>query len=299
MIPKERMYPMINGELLATTNDIPAKIIMKNCHLFRAQILSDITGISEDKFINNEFIDTNIPISLKHYCASDLAFKISEEQIVTARFYTSYTRNNNVKDFLYQANYQNNICARLRSQGKSIGNANVTQIVFYHKCPNIGDFFIQKQGFHNKKLHNHSSEMITRYTINLDNIDNVLYTKSVSKRLILNLKLLLSDAKTKLELAKNNKSWKEVIKVLVQFDENGMPIHDLDAALDITRASLIEDGKEIGRAEGEKIGEKTAQKNIITELVNNGMSIEDLSQKLNMSIAKINDILSDKTVGSN
>lgn len=42
MIPAERKYPMINGELLATTNDIPAKIIMKNCHLFRAQILSDI-----------------------------------------------------------------------------------------------------------------------------------------------------------------------------------------------------------------------------------------------------------------
>lgn len=79
---------MINGELLATTNDIPAKIIMKNCHLFRAQILSDITGISEDKFISNEFIDTNIPISLKHYCASDLAFKISDKQIVTARVYT-------------------------------------------------------------------------------------------------------------------------------------------------------------------------------------------------------------------
>lgn len=232
---------------------------------------------------------------MKHYCASDLAFKISDERIVTVEFYTSYTRNNNVKDFLYQANYQNNICARLRSQGKSIGNANVTQIVFYHKCPNIGDFFIQKQGFHNKKLHNHSSEMITRYTINLDNIDNVLYTKSVSERLILNLKFLLSDAETKLELAKNNKIWKEVIKMLVQFDENGMPIHDLDAAADITRISLIEDGKEIGRVEGEK----TAQKNIITELVNNGMSIEDLSQKLNMSIAKINDILSDKTVGSN
>ena len=29
------------------------------------------------------------------------------------------------------------------------------------------------------------------------------------------------------------------------------------------------------------------------------MSIEDLSQKLKMPIAKINDILSDKTVGSN
>ena len=199
MIPKERKYPMINGEPLATTNDIQAKIIMKNCHLFRAQILSDITGISEDKFINNEFIDTNIPISLKHYCASDLAFKISDKQIVTARVYTCYTRNNNVKDFLYQANYQNNICARLRSQGKSIGNANVTQIVFYHKCPNIGNFFIQKQGYHNKKLYNHSSEMITRYTINLDNIDNVLHTKSVNERLILNLKFLLSDAETKLE----------------------------------------------------------------------------------------------------
>ena len=66
-----------------------------------------------------------------------------------------------------------------------------------------------------------------------------------------------------------------------------MPIHDLDAALDISRTSLIEDGKEI------------EQKDIITKLVNNGMTIEDLSQKLNMSIAKINDILSDKTVGSN
>ena len=53
------------------------------------------------------------------------------------------------------------------------------------------------------------------------------------------------------------------IKFLVY--ENGMPIHDLDAAADITRIFLIEDGKEIG--------EKTAQKNIITELVNNGMSI--------------------------
>lgn len=67
------------------------------------------------------------------------------------------------------------------------------------------------------------------------------------------------------------------IKFLVY--ENGMPIHDLDAAADITRISLIEDGKEI------------EQKNIITKLVNNGMSIEDLSQKLNMSIADINNIL--------
>ena len=75
------------------------------------------------------------------------------------------------------------------------------------------------------------------------------------------------------------------IKFLVY--ENGMPIHDLDAALDITRASLIEDGKEI------------EQKDIITKLVNNGMTIEDLSQKLNISITKINDILSDKTIGSN
>ena len=71
------------------------------------------------------------------------------------------------------------------------------------------------------------------------------------------------------------------IKFLVY--ENGMPIHDLDAAADITRIFLIEDGKEIG--------ENTAQKTIITELVNNGMSIEELSQKLNMSIADINNIL--------
>ena len=67
--------------------------------------------------------------------------------------------------------------------------------------------------------------------------------------------------------------------MLVTFDENGMPVYDLDAALDITRISLIEDGKEI------------EQKDIITKLVNNGMSIEDLSQKLNMSIADINNIL--------
>ena len=72
-------------------------------------------------------------------------------RLLQPEFYTCYTRNNNVKDFLYQANYQNNICARLRSQGKSIGNANVTQIVFYHKCPNIGNFFIQKQGYHKNK----------------------------------------------------------------------------------------------------------------------------------------------------
>ena len=71
--------------------------------------------------------------------------------------------------------------------------------------------------------------------------------------------------------------------MLVTFDENGMPVYDLDAALDITRTSLIEDGKEIG--------EKTAQKNIITKLISSGMSIEELSQKLNMSIADINNIL--------
>lgn len=75
--------------------------------------------------------------------------------------------------------------------------------------------------------------------------------------------------------------------MLVTFDENGMPVYDLDAAIDITRASLIEEGVEIGRAEGAKAEQKT----IITELVNNGMSIEELSQKLNMSIADINNIL--------
>lgn len=75
--------------------------------------------------------------------------------------------------------------------------------------------------------------------------------------------------------------------MLVTFDENGMPVYDLDAAIDITRASLIEEGIEIGRAEGAKAEQKT----IITELVNNGMSIEELSQKQNMSIADINNIL--------
>lgn len=44
--------------------------------------------------------------------------------------------------------------------------------------------------------------------------------------------------------------------MLVTFDENGMPVYDLDAAIDITRASLIEEGIEIGRAEGAKAEQK-------------------------------------------
>lgn len=67
--------------------------------------------------------------------------------------------------------------------------------------------------------------------------------------------------------------------MLVTFDENGMPVYDLEAAIDITKTSLIEDGKEI------------EQKDIITKLISNGMSIEELSQKLNMPIADINNIL--------
>lgn len=66
--------------------------------------------------------------------------------------------------------------------------------------------------------------------------------------------------------------------MLVTFDENGMPVYDLDAALDITRTSLIEDGKEI------------EQKDIITKLISSGMSIEELSQKLNIYITDINNI---------
>jgi hypothetical protein len=66
--------------------------------------------------------------------------------------------------------------------------------------------------------------------------------------------------------------------MLVAFDENGMPVYDLDAALDITRTFLIEDGKEI------------EQKDIITKLISSGMSIEELSQKLNISITDINNI---------
>ena len=66
--------------------------------------------------------------------------------------------------------------------------------------------------------------------------------------------------------------------MLVTFDENSMPVYDLDAALDITRTSLIEDGKEI------------EQKDIITKLISSGMSIEELSQKLNISITDINNI---------
>lgn len=66
--------------------------------------------------------------------------------------------------------------------------------------------------------------------------------------------------------------------MLVTFDENGMPVYDLDAALDITRTFLIEDGKEI------------EQKDIITKLISSGMNIEELSQKLNISITDINNI---------
>lgn len=45
MNPKEQEQKPI-------TNDLTAKIIMKNCPKFRAQILSDITKIPESKFID-------------------------------------------------------------------------------------------------------------------------------------------------------------------------------------------------------------------------------------------------------
>ena len=49
------------------TNDLPAKIIMKNCPKFRVQILSDITKIPESKFIDTEFLDTKIKIKVIHF----------------------------------------------------------------------------------------------------------------------------------------------------------------------------------------------------------------------------------------
>ena len=57
MNPKEQEQKPI-------TNDLPAKIIMKNCPKFRAQILSDITKIPESKFIDTEFLDTHLPFTL-------------------------------------------------------------------------------------------------------------------------------------------------------------------------------------------------------------------------------------------
>ena len=126
------------------TNDLPAKIIMQNCPKFRAQILSDITKIPESKFIDTEFLDTHLPLSLERYCIADLAFKISDKQIVTTEFYTSYTEGNDVKDSLYTSCYKINLYTDLKNKKKSTENVNVTQVVFYHRSGNIGNFLIQK-----------------------------------------------------------------------------------------------------------------------------------------------------------
>lgn len=272
MNPKEQEQKPI-------TNDLPTKIIMKNCPKFRAQILSDITKIPESKFIDTEFLDTHLPLSLERYCIADLAFKIGDEQIVTTEFYTSYTEGNDVKDSLYTSCYKINLYTDLKNKKKSTENVNVTQVVFYPRSGNIGNFLIQKQRFHNKKIKNHISEIITRYTINLDNLDNIKYTKSVKKRLLRNLKFLASDRETQKAMAEKNKLWKEVINVIVRFDENGQPIQDLDLACYVIKDSLINDGK------------KAEQKRIINNMYKKGMSIEEISNTTEIPINKIKEAL--------
>ena len=84
-------------------------------------------------------------------------------------------------------------------------------------------------------------------------------------------------------MAEKNKLWKEVMNVIVRFDENGQPIQDLDLACYVIKDSLINDGKKIGRVEGEK----AEQKRIINNMYNKGMSIEEISDTTEIPINKI------------
>ena len=71
--------------------------------------------------------------------------------------------------------------------------------------------------------------------------------------------------------------------MIVRFDENGQPIQDLDLACYVIKDSLINDGKKIGRAEGEK----AEQKRIINIMYCKGMSIEEISSITEIPINKI------------
>ena len=84
-------------------------------------------------------------------------------------------------------------------------------------------------------------------------------------------------------MAEKNKLWKEVMNVIVRFDENGQPIQDLDLACYVIKDSLINDGK--------KIGAKAEQKRIINNMYKKGMSIEEISNTTEIPINKIRDAL--------
>ena len=98
--------------------------------------------------------------------------------------------------------------------------------------------------------------------------------------LLRNLKFLASDRETQKAMAEKNKLWKEVINVIVRFDENGQPIQDLDLACYVIKDSLINDGK------------KAEQKRIINNMYKKGMSIEEISNTTEIPINKIKEALS-------
>ena len=75
--------------------------------------------------------------------------------------------------------------------------------------------------------------------------------------------------------------------MIVQFDENGNPIHDLDIGEYVIKMSLIADGKKMGLEEGTQ----AARKNIITKMLEHDINKNEISKLLKMSLKKVEEIL--------
>ena len=74
--------------------------------------------------------------------------------------------------------------------------------------------------------------------------------------------------------------------------DKDVPTYDYGAYLDALHKEVARDahkeGLKKGIKEGRKEGRKEGQKNIIIKLISSGMSKEEISQRLNIPINKIN-----------
>ena len=270
-------------KILPMTYDKMFYHIMHTNKDYLIMLIHLITNIPIKELKSLEYIDTSLNesnINNKHQ-RSDVVVKIEGYTInleMNAKYYKEMVVKNN--SYLYSLHNQDNV------EGKSYNTTRIFIQINFDKFKRYGkkllNEYIIKEKTNNME---YPIQRLKIYHIELDYLQSKEYTKSVNKKLIKYLNILLEEEVEKLkEDSKGDKILEGVVKEMIIFGkEIPYGYRDVELEDEMLKNTFRDKWKQAGRQEGLKEGRRETAINMLAM----GMDKKTISQATNIPLKEL------------
>ena len=267
------------SKIVPMNNDKMFFHIMHTNKEYLVNLVHYITKISIDELKDLEYIDTTLGENNKDKKneSSDIVVKAGN-YIINLEMNKYYYKELIVKNFSYLCLLNNNVNIEGEEYSLDKKFIQINFDCFNYHGKELKNKYILEEGIYKEKYPLQRMEI---YHIILDYLQNKKYTESENNKLLDYLKIMVLKEKTKIiEIGKEDKILKGVGEEMIRYSKK-LPLGYRDVELE--ERILMNTYKKEGIREGEEKGKK----NIASNMLKRGYSVEDICAITNLSVENV------------